>query len=1010
MTHGRHHASRFFSVEIVKPNDTHRDTSAWTPDTSALPSPEFLEMLGLGTFTAIDVETTGIEPEKERVIEWGAARFVEGRVESVFQTLVDPGKPLPAEITGLTGITDKDLQGASNFAQAYSEFSRFWMPSPIVGHHLDFDLDFLRESIRRHVPATKSPVFHGRPVYDTAQLARALLPSEIGYGLTALVRTRKIHRPRAHRALEDATATGWLFLMLVKDALDLDFQTVATQLRFLEGSRHYIQRFLVKLGNLLAKQELSRPIRIPSVVPVPAGLEEIEDEALPRQAPLWREQDYVRIFSAGGEIARAFPGFEDRPQQANMAAAVHKAFRDDRLLAVEAGTGTGKSLAYLAPALAWACATPIERRRVIISTGTKNLQEQLFNKDLPDLRLSLPFRFRTALLKGRSNYLCINRWKSVLADPIFRLTPEERLAALPLIRWVQETRTGDLSEVSAMHGQVANSVRSKIASDPGTCTGGSCKESTGCYLQRARRRALNAHVVVVNHALLFSDVTSDGSVLGAYDRVIIDEAHRLEKAAVSHLSMEWSESILFRPLNRLYQGDRLERGILAQMKQKLGNPNDPQLRRIASEIKETSDQVVRLGRHGKELCQEFLKKAESLLPSDNNGFAVRRRYRKDGSPFEHLHQMIGTVVIHYKGVINALGRVLELRGDVKEKFPFYTEDIAGELSAAKDELTRDRDTFLFLMSCEDPNWVTWYEVPGTDQRRWIKFQAAPLDVSTLIHQALWQRVRTAVMTSATLAVGNSFEHFVRTVGLELIPEDRRDTLLLGTPFNLDQQMAILAPKYFPSPKNAPQYLDEVSELVKRITATKRGTLVLFTSYQALNHVADAIRLFLDQQGITLLIQGRDGSPESLLRRFRDDRSSVLFGTDSFWEGIDVVGEALEVLIVTRLPFDVPTDPWIEARSEQIESRGGNAFMDFSVPEAVIRLRQGVGRLIRTRTDRGVVMVTDPRLISTRFGKVFVQALPTKTETIQNREQLERRFNQFWSRQPAMSRSHFDQPG
>jgi len=997
----------FFLWIIVKSANTHNDTLAWAPDTSVLPSPESLDRLGLGTFTAIDVETTGTEPEKERVIEWGAARFVDGRLDATFQTLVNPGKPLPAEITGLTGITDKDLQRAPDFTQAYSEFGRFWEPSPIVGHHVDFDLDFLKASVRRYVPAAVPPLFHGRPIYDTAQLARALLPSEIGYGLTALVRSRKIHRPRAHRALEDATATSWLFLMLVRDALELDFQTVATQLRFLEGSRHYIQRFLVKLGNVLAKQELSRPIRTSSVVPVPAGLEDIEDDALPRQAPLWREEDYVRIFSAGGDIARAFPGFEERPQQATMAAAVHKAFRENRLLAVEAGTGTGKSLAYLAPALAWACANPVERRRVVISTGTKNLQEQLFNKDLPDLRLSLPFRFRTALLKGRSNYVCINRWKSVLADPVFRLTPEERLAALPLVRWAQETRTGDLSEVSAMHGQVAHSVRSKIASDPGTCSGNACKESRGCFLQQARRRAQNAHVVVVNHALLFSDVTSDGSVLGDYDRLIIDEAHRLEKAAVSHLAIEWSEAVLFRPLNRLYQGERVERGILAQMKQKLGNRDDPQLKRLLTEIKATSDQVLRLGKCGKDFCQEFQKKVESMLPSDNDGFALRKRYRKEQSPLEHLQQPIGTVAIHYKGVVNALSRMLELRGDVKEKFPFYTDDIAGELSAAKDELTRDRDNFLFLSSCDDPNWVTWYEISGTAEHRWVKLQAAPLDVSTLIHQALWQRIKTGVMTSATLAVGKSFDHFVKTVGLELIPEERRDTLLLGTPFNLDQQMAIFSPKYFPSPKNATPYLEEVSELVKRVTASRRGTLVLFTSYQALNHVANTIRPFLDQQGITVLIQGRDGSPESLLRRFRDDRSSVLFGTDSFWEGIDVVGEALEVLIVTRLPFDVPTDPWIEARSEQIESRGGNAFMDFSVPEAVIRLRQGVGRLIRTKTDRGVVLVTDSRMISTRFGKVFLEALPTKTETIQNREQLEKMFNQFWSGRPSLSGSHLD---
>jgi predicted DnaQ family exonuclease/DinG family helicase len=978
----------------VTTSDAHSDILEWTPDAGKLPSPEALNKLGLSTFTAIDLETTGIKPELEEVIEWGAARFEDGRLESTFRTFVHPGRPVPEEITALTGITDQDLRDSPDFAAAYSKFLQFWEPSPVVGHHVDFDLGFLNASISRHVPEATSTLFQGRPIYDTGQLARALLPSEIGYGLSALIKSHKIHRPKAHRALEDATATGWLFLMLTKAALDLDFQTVSTHLRFLEGSRQYVQRFLVRLGNVLAKQELTRPIR-PSVVAVPAGLEEIEDDRLPRQAPPWREEDYQRIFSAGGDIARAFPGFEERPQQAAMATAVHKSFRENRFLGVEAGTGTGKSLAYLAPALAWACANPNERRRVVVSTGTKNLQEQLFNKDLPDLRLSLPFRFRTALLKGRSNYLCLNRWKTILADPMFRLTPEERLAALPLVRWVQETRTGDLSEVSAIYGPVAVSLRSKTASDPGVCRGSACKESKGCFLQRARRRALNAHVVVVNHALLFSDVSSDGSVLGEYDRLIVDEAHRLEKAAVSHLGIEWSEAILNRPLNRLYQGGRVERGILTQMKQKLGVPQDPVSLRLAAEIQSVSDQVVQLGDFGKDFLQKFQRKVESALPTNDNGFAIKKRYRGEDSPFRHFRQLAGTLVIHYKGLINSLERLLELRKDMEPKFPFYNDDIAGELSAAKDELTRDRENFLFLSDSNDPNWVSWYEIWGQQERRWVKLQAAPLDVSGLINEALWKRVKTAVLTSATLAVGTSFDHFTKTVGLELVPQERREMLLLDSPFNLDRQMAILAPKYFPTPKNTAQYLDEVARLVKQVAASKRGTLVLFTSYQALNHVASMIRSFLEQQGITLLMQGRDGSPDLLLRRFRDDRSSVLFGTDSFWEGIDVVGEALEVLIVTRLPFDVPTDPWIEARNEQIEARGGNPFMEFSVPEAVIRLRQGVGRLIRTKTDRGVVMVTDSRMISTRFGRVFVDALPTATRMIQNREQMEDLFKGFW---------------
>ena len=596
------------------------NTLSWAPDIDELPTPEELKRLGLGVFTAIDVETTGLDPDTERVIEWGAARFVNGQLDGTFRSFVDPGKSLPAEITQLTGITEQDLKGAPDFAEVYHEFLQFWEPGAIVGHRVDFDLDFLKASIKRLFTERPSSVLKEKHVFDTAQLARVVWFSETGYGLSSLVRARKIQRQRAHRALEDATATGWLFLMLVKEALELDFQTVATFLRFLEGSAHPLARFFSKVGNVLAGQEIAKPITRGISIPIPK--EEAEGEPVLRQAPAWGEKDFQRIFSQGGEISQAFNGFEERPQQARMAVAVHRAFRENRFLCVEAGTGTGKSLAYLAPALAWAAGKPTERRRVIVSTGTKNLQEQLFNKDLPDLKRAMPYRFRTALLKGRSNYICINRWKGVLADPGFRLTPEERVAALPIIRWITETHTGDLSEVTALQGHTAVYLKSKLASDGGMCQGNACKENRQCFLQRARRRAHQAHLVVVNHALLFSDVSNEGSVLGEYDRLIVDEAHRLEKAAVSHLGIEWSNLTLRQPLNRLYQGGRGERGILTQMKNQFGKPDNPILLKFLHGVQSAIVKVDELDNAGREFSREFLRQAK---PAGSRRRSSRRR-------------------------------------------------------------------------------------------------------------------------------------------------------------------------------------------------------------------------------------------------------------------------------------------------------------------------------------------------------------------------------------------------
>jgi len=965
---------------------------SWAPEADRLPTAGELKRLGLGSFTAIDVETTGLNPDTEQIIEWGAARFVDGRLESTFQRMVNPGKKLPQEITTLTGITDLDVKDAPSFAEVYQEFVQFWMPGVVVGHRVDFDLDFLKSSTKRLLLAKPSALFTEKLTFDTAQLARVLWHSETGYGLSSLIRSRKIKRQRAHRALEDATATGWLFLMLVKEALELDFQTVATFLRFLEGSPHPLARFFSKVGNVLAGQEMTKPISMR--VSVPILEEEPEGEQLPRQAPSWGEKDFLRIFSQGGELSKVFSGFEERQQQATMAVAAHRSFRENRLLCVEAGTGTGKSLAYLAPALAWAAGKPGERRRVIVSTGTKNLQEQLFNKDLPDLKRVLPFRFRTALLKGRSNYICLNRWKGVLADPGFRLTPEERVAALPMVRWITGTHTGDMSEVSALQGATALYLKSKLGSDGGMCQGNACKENRNCFLQRARRQAHQAQVVVINHALLFSDVSNEGSVLGEYDRLIVDEAHRLEKAAVSHLGIEWSLLTLHRPLNRLYQGGRAERGILTQVKQAIGKPDEPSLIALQHEIQSAIVKLDELDSAGRQFARDFMKQVEPEK-AQTPEFPIKKRYRKGEKPWNKIGELVVEVGKFYQNLIEVLGRVLELREKVKDQFPFYTEEMAGEIKSARDELIQDRENFLFLSGSDDPNWVTWYEISGAKENRWLKLQAAPLDVSGLINEALWKRLQTGILTSATLAVGESFEHLLKTVGLHLASKERVDTLLLDSPFQLDNQMAILAPSYFPSPKDGAKYVAEVSRLVESIAKIKRGTLVLFTSYQTLNEVARNIKPAMEQEGIALLVQGKDGPPEHLLRKFREDRSSILLGTDSFWEGIDVVGEALEILIVTRLPFDVPTDPWIEARSQQIDAQGGNAFRDFSVPEAVIRLRQGVGRLIRTRKDRGVVMITDSRMVSTRFGQTFVKALPTATKTMKDPHQMMTTFHRFW---------------
>lgn len=624
------------------------------------------------------------------------------------------------------------------------------------------------------------------------------------------------------------------------------------------------------------------------------------------------EFEAKEFFSPGGVLSRTHPGYEPRPGQMEMACAVEEVLRDGGSLMVEAGTGTGKTLAYLVPAIA-------SGRRVIVSTGTRNLQDQILLKDLPFLKERAGMRFSACLVKGRDNYLCRYRFARFVQQPLVEIPSEE--SYLPGIRrWARTTRTGDRAEIADLPDGLR--LWRDVNARADTCTGAKCPEYDLCWLNQARRRAQDSQLVIVNHHLLFADLavrTSFGSVLPDYDTAIFDEAHRLEEVATSFFGVVLSTAQL-EDLAR-----DVERLLAAAGSGGTGGAGVGLLVREASRA--FFEELVRS--YGEEPGRH------PFLPPERGGPRLDREAAALEQALEEVRR---------EGSRAAAGDTAQA-----------VADRARELSAA----------LAFLMARGSPEFVYQVEVRG---RRQGALQAAPVDVSGLLRDSLFSRLRASVLTSATLVVDGSFAFFQSRLGLE-----RARTLAVASPFDLARQAVLYLPRGLPEPRE-PGYLPRALEEIRALLEITRGrAFLLFTSYA----VMERVRAALEGEGRwPLFVQG-EGSRAALVQRFREreGEGAVLLGTSSFWQGVDVPGEALSLVVIDKLPFDVPTDPLVAARMDRIRRNGGDPFADYQTPMAVLGLKQGLGRLIRSGSDRGILAVLDSRLRSRSYGGTFLRSLP-----------------------------------
>ena len=629
------------------------------------------------------------------------------------------------------------------------------------------------------------------------------------------------------------------------------------------------------------------------------------------------------IFGPEGLIAQAHPEYEYRPGQIDMARAVMRAFEEKRHLIVEAGTGTGKTLAYLVPAVSSALAG---NGRVIISTGTKNLQEQLMEKDIPFLQGVLPSRFSATYMKGRSNYVCLHRLARAEDAPVLDgLEEVDYFEEVSL--WAKQTQIGDRSELATLPESL--SFWRHIDARPDTCLGQKCPDFDPCFITRMRDRAREADIVVVNHHLFFADLAlrngNYGSVLPEYTAVILDEAHLIEDVASEYFGSQVSN----------YQIDDLVRdlGIL-----KIDDAEvDREVTKSTARLSDFADNFWMGFRDG--------RGEEGRFPIVPGTFAKRNR---DG---DYEATPLGDL---YMALVGAITRVETTLDAIQDK-PADIENLVRRLRQLRFELE-------FIVTGSDKKFVYWIE----RRNRGIFLRASPIDVAGLLQDKLFDEVPTVVLTSATLSSGGNFAFIRDRLGL-----DTADDLIAESIFDYPSQAILYLPAKMPDPRATEWAEAAAAEVIRILNATEGRAFVLSTSYAGMQSLFEQVWAEIEYP---CLVQG-SASKGQLLKRFRETRNAVLFATSSFWQGVDVRGEQLSCVIIDKLPFAVPTDPVVAARQRYIEDLGGSSFYEYSVPQAIISLKQGLGRLIRSTTDRGVLAVLDPRLRTKPYGQTFLRSLP-----------------------------------
>ncbi|RJX38475.1 ATP-dependent helicase DinG [Paenibacillus pinisoli] len=949
-------------------------------------------------YAVLDLETTGHGAEDD-IIQVGLV-IVSDELDIVktYSSFVKPRIPIPAFITGLTGITEDMVKDAPELNEVLLQLIPLLDDAVLVAHNVGFDAGFLNNALDRcgYMP------FTGRRL-DTIDLLRIFYPSITTYQLGAVAELFGIENHQHHQADSDAMATALIFIESVQKMRSMPLLTAQRLSALIDEGKdlHWFLRWNEKrveqdtvfdMGDYDFYRQFALKAR------------EWSEEKPPREENPSSEgvldginfEDYLAEVKS--RFQDKFERYEEREAQVTMFREVYEALTQDKHLLIEAGTGTGKSLGYLIPALYYSLQS---KSKIVVSTHTINLQEQLRQRDLPLLGEVLPFPFKASIFKGRGNYLCLRKFEGKLNAQDMVAPIEDPITAAQMVVWLGETETGDQEELN--FGSRGADFWSTVASDADSCLNRACPWFKRCYYHRAKHESNIADVCITNHSMLFTDVQADHRLLPTYSHLVIDEAHHVEEVAGKHLGMNVHYFTLVQAMVRLYRDNRS--GLLPTLRLKLQQEGDDHVPAWTETIDTIIPIFQEIREHWDKLFEMFyaFTAAASDSVSDNGSLVKRISAGKLPEGWDDVLAVENNVHVELTRVMKTAEKMIN---DIKDRVDDLSVQASlTDLNGALRDLGRVKDELRLITKLEDAQYVYWLEASTAYRHRSLQLYAAPVDVSSQLQKYFFDAKDSIVMTSATLTVQKNFQYAEEQLGLAgYEKQGKLKTVQLPSPFNYREQALVVIPRDFPVLKGAAvddAYLDKlIGSLADAAVETKGRMLVLFTSYKMLKQVYDPLKLKLDERGIGLLGQGIDSSNRTkLTRRFLQQPESVLLGTSSFWEGVDIPGEGLVCLAIVRLPFQPPNHPLVEAKSELLQRQKQNPFMKLSIPQAVIRFKQGFGRLVRTAHDKGIVIIYDTRVIDTYYGKHFLYSLPgPKIETMHTNQMVPRM--QQWLAQSA----------
>lgn len=932
---------------------------------------ELLRKLDLSTYIAFDFETTGLSPENDRIIEIAAIKFEGGEAVDRFVTLVNPERQIDSFITDITGISNAMVSDAPVESNIVDDILDFMEDYPLVAHNISFDINFLNNLCERY---DKKIIEH--QLYDTLQLARTFLFFHPTHSLGSIAEYFNMSAVGSHRAEADTENTGIIFHHLVQEAasypLEVFSKIIAVSKNHdMHNSPLYINisHELKKEGNLktgLVESEIDKQLY--SNVFAATGQSDLS------------ELSVEDVFAEGGRLNQVMETYEARKSQQEYGEYVTKILNDEQSYsAIEAGTGLGKSMAYLFPALQKAFSSENESP-VVISCHTKHLQDQLFNKDLPLLAEALDVPLHAMILKGRSNYICLTRLNWLIADAHQLLRKDEIESLFPIIAWLNVTQSGDLSECAGFWGFRPFRIVEMIQSEPGFCTTSICSGNDGCFFGPLRQAVHDSQVIVVNHALLLSNMNNPG-ILPDYEAVIVDEAHNLVDVAYDQLSLQ---------VNMFKVNAILD----------IIDPNITSAKRWTQKLELLLDDHPDLKMHYKALQLNCVTSREygQVFFDDLTG-VISGRIKKDIPYPQHI--MLQDLTEGYSSVLSQLQEfelaLSEVNESIKgvlgqlQKLDSGNEelgDVAQLFEHSIEVIEKLQTEFALLTHDQQNGWVYWQQGQyrqgrGGEKMLHISVNGAPIDIAEDLARTFFESINQCILTSATLRVEESFDYFLQRSGLAYLDDDHVHTAEFHSPFYYEDQV-----RYFQYKGKNGQNPKLVADVIYKCHKhTGKRIMALFTSRAALNHVYHELQMKPGGRELPMFAQVAGSSRYAMLRGMHRTKNGILLGTNAFWEGVDLPRDLLEILIISKLPFSVPTEPRVQAYSNMLQQQGRNSFMDFSVPEAVVRFRQGFGRLIRTIEDEGIFIVMDERIVEKRYGSVFSDTIPVRMEPFSIVEEL-----------------------